>query len=73
MDHVKAGNPVPFNPVRAADLAMELSQECSKAHWREAMASAKARWEAEGGLVVRVSSHGRRPSKLDNLPKFRVR
>lgn len=54
----KRGVAVPVNRVRAVALQAELTNEYSKAAWKEAEAAAWLRWRAEGGQVKRVAPSG---------------
>jgi hypothetical protein len=45
-----------LNPVRASILQGELDAEFRKAEWREAYASALARWKAEGHAPQRLAA-----------------
>ena len=46
--------PIAFHLIRACELQRQLDAEYRKAEWREAIARAKARWEAEGHKVVKL-------------------
>ena len=49
---------VAFNAVRASVLHQSMLQEFQKQEWRNAIARAKARWQAEGGKVQKVRAVG---------------